>query len=33
MIASSLPLGDELVDLFIRKGADVNIKSEVDNGQ
>ena len=31
MIASSLPQGDELVALFIRKGADVNVKSKASN--
>lgn len=29
MIASSLPEGDELVDLLLRKGADVNAKSRI----
>ncbi len=28
MIASSLKEGDELVDLLLKKGADVNMKSE-----
>ncbi len=29
MIASSLPEGDELVDLLLSKGADVNAKSRI----
>ena len=32
MIASSLPEGDELVDLLLAKGADVNAKSEASGG-
>jgi len=29
MIASSLPEGDELVDLLLSKGADINAKSRI----
>ena len=29
MIASSLPEGEEVVDLLLQKEADVNIKSEI----
>lgn len=29
MIASSLPEGEEIVDLLLKKEADVNIKSEI----
>ena len=29
MIASSLPKGEEVVDLLLKKEADVNIKSEI----